>query len=530
MHFCKKFGILVLVMIFLIANSNTLAVTSYNLPVPIANVLGKPMGGIYSPSPGTWYRGSAKPGCSLDKLPIVFVQGRRQKAQSWFTATYFYGKNDIYDRAYNSGYRTAFVELNDSTGRGGTQWDNGKILAKQLRAIYDYFGQKVNVVGFSKGGVDVQTALVYYGAHKYVNKVLTLGSPHYGTVLADLGHSWYAKWISSLLGMTDESSECMQTANMAKFRQDTDKRPESTLNQYYTASGTFGGPFPLSIGGKYLSSYGASDGIVNEWSTDLPKAKKIFSKYVDHDKIRTGEGAFKEIDALFGEPSQMEVKAVSLPVSVQPKAENYVYGDKLIPGKPYVHRFIVDSSDEIAARIFTKSPNTQINLVSPSGKVYPRIAKQTIIAGDMMPFAKSTSYLFEIKNPEVGEWKASISSPDIDAFLMLVDFPAKNLQINIPGVVSKQHLAQMKSINVARVTPSTLSITSKIITPDGKMTNRNLYDKSKVLLKRSSSLDINFAPLLKKTGLYNLTFEITGKNQQGQVYKRTIIRSIFLDK
>lgn len=97
----------------------------------------------------------------------------------------------MYELAYANGYRTAFVQLYDAAGNGSARpEDNGKLLAQMLAQISAYFGQKVNIVAHSKGGPDTQAALVEYGAYPYVNKVVTLSSPHYGSDLANLAYSW----------------------------------------------------------------------------------------------------------------------------------------------------------------------------------------------------------------------------------------------------------------------------------------------------------------------------------------------------
>lgn len=118
-----------------------------------------------------------------NKTPILFVQGRNGNADSWYGKTVYHEMNDMYDYALKAGYQTVFIQLYDAAGKGSaSQWDNGKLLAQKLEEIYNHFGKKVNIVAHSKGGIDTQAALVGYGANRFVGNVITLATPHYGSI------------------------------------------------------------------------------------------------------------------------------------------------------------------------------------------------------------------------------------------------------------------------------------------------------------------------------------------------------------
>lgn len=141
---------------------------------------------------GTWYLGAVPPGAKREVHPIVFVQGLKGSAFEWWGKTDYYGANDMYKLAYKHGYRTAFVQLFDKTKGPLDQWNNGELLARLLEKISAHFGgEKVNIIAHSKGGVDVQVAAAYYGAHRFVDKIITIASPHHGSHLANLFCSWY---------------------------------------------------------------------------------------------------------------------------------------------------------------------------------------------------------------------------------------------------------------------------------------------------------------------------------------------------
>src|SRR4051794_41545080 len=82
--------------------------------------------------PGTIYYGATPPGGGQNKPVLLFIHGKNGEARTWWTDTRYYGHNDMYDYAYNYGYRTAFVDLLDSAGGGASMWANGQLLRTQI--------------------------------------------------------------------------------------------------------------------------------------------------------------------------------------------------------------------------------------------------------------------------------------------------------------------------------------------------------------------------------------------------------------
>ena len=66
-------------------------------------------------TPGAIYYGATPPGGGENKPVLVFVQGLHGQASTRWT-----NGNDMYSDAYNAGYRTAFVDLIDAGGTGGS--------------------------------------------------------------------------------------------------------------------------------------------------------------------------------------------------------------------------------------------------------------------------------------------------------------------------------------------------------------------------------------------------------------------------
>src|SRR5689334_10331425 len=145
-------------------------------------------------TPGTIYYGALPPGGGGSRPVLVFVQGLHSQANMWWT-----NGNDMYSDAYYAGYRTAFVDLIDAGGGGGSIWANGQMLAGKLATIAAHYGvPSVNVVAHSKGGLDTNAAIVHYGAAPKVQTLFQLASPNWGSQLADLAYSWWGGWLAAI--------------------------------------------------------------------------------------------------------------------------------------------------------------------------------------------------------------------------------------------------------------------------------------------------------------------------------------------
>ena len=254
------------------------------------------------------YYGAAPSGGG--SLPVlVFVHGMGGIAQDWWGPTQFSGTNDMYTAAYNAGYRTAFVNLNDTGERWPlkSMWQNGRTLARQIGAIADYYGvATVDLVTHSKGGVDSQAAVAHYGAASRVRNIFMLSSPNHGSEIADLGFDTaLGRLILGLLGWDGAGNDIylMTTSYMARFRELTDPRTEDDAVNYYWAGGTDIGPqgSPLRMSGRYLSrNFGPNDGLVTVASAELAgsNSHQLFVQPFNHDNIRKGSTAFPYIDAI----------------------------------------------------------------------------------------------------------------------------------------------------------------------------------------------------------------------------------------
>lgn len=488
-------------------------------------------------TPGAWFVGATPPNADPNKPPIVFVQGMNGRAQSWWGETTYHGVNDMYEKAYNAGYRTAFVQLYDAAGNGSeTPWNNGHLLASQLQAIYNHFGQKVNIVAHSKGGPDTQAALVHYGAHVYVGRVVTLGSPHHGSHLANLAYSWWAGWLADLLGQKSPGVYSLQTGEMAKFREQTDNHANNRKNNFYTAAGTDWGPFPsaLQTGGLYLAQWGSNDGLVNVWSTKLPFATHLFTIDVDHDAIRKGSVSFDRIESVLRSSSvtqstlQQNVSGLNEFAAERVDSSQhdaYVHGGPLSAGQAVEQDvWVQPGSKKSVFNILTKSNQVNVSLVSPSGKVYDASSKEYGKAKDQDFFVGATHQSFQVINPEAGVWKVKIQSPSKDAYFLFAAFEGEQtVHTDLPSKAKQKEVPFALKLNKKHpLNPASLKVEMKVVDPDGKKVS------SSAISKMSGSHDFKGKVKANKTGTYNVTIEIQGKTKDGQPFARSIVKSVHI--
>lgn len=235
-------------------------------------------------NPGYWFAGDPVEHPDPAKPPIVFVHGLNGSSSAWFD------ENDMAEQAWKNGYDAAFIDLHPDKD----MQDNGAMLAAKLREIYQYFGRKVILVSYSKGGIDSQSALIHHNAYHYVERVITLGTPHHGSQLADLAYSNWAGWLADILGQKNDAVYSLQTGFMKSFRDQTDNHPNRLKTKYFTLAGNKIGGFGsvLFFGGVYLNMFGENDGAVTEKNARLPYATNLDTGKWDHFSIIKGNLTF----------------------------------------------------------------------------------------------------------------------------------------------------------------------------------------------------------------------------------------------
>jgi pimeloyl-ACP methyl ester carboxylesterase len=294
-HFAPLFS-LFLVLLF-VTNARSQTYGTYQLPAP-SQLSPLFIGGI---STSNIYYG-ATPANSSDKPVIVFVHGFVDLANLWFMPG-----NDMYDEAFNAGYRTAWVAMT----RGDGMWTNGAILAKMLDSITAKYGVgKVVIVAHSNGGKASEVAMFHHGKRDKVSKVITLGTPFRGTQVADLAETFWFSWLVDFIGLGGG------TSTSTTYYMDGVARPyfdHHYLNQPskftclggrgYANGSTIAAPV-MAVGGFYinLAGGGANDGVTPYYSSTRPGAAAYWTgssvPYIDHIDIAMDYKVWNHIEPI----------------------------------------------------------------------------------------------------------------------------------------------------------------------------------------------------------------------------------------
>ncbi|KGP92642.1 alpha/beta hydrolase [Pontibacillus chungwhensis BH030062] len=485
--------------------------TLFVLMIPSITLAGSIKEGGEAGTPGEWWAGESSSSISPSNHPILFVHGLNSSSTTWTI------NNDMDETAYGAGYETAFIDLYPTKD----MWENGAMLAQKIKEISNYFGEKVVVVAHSKGGIDTQAALVHYGADPYVEKVITLSSPHYGSQLADLAYSSWAGWLSGILGSKNDATYSLQTGYMDYYRSVTDKQSNVLDTPIYTLGGTKWGSFGSSLywGGLYLSPYGSNDGAVTVNSSRLPYATEIKVGDWNHTTIKEGSSTFFLFEDYLSENvnsfTNLQVKDTRInhedTESDDRYANSYTHGGSY-KGNTQETIVVEPGVDAITIDWISEQSETTLQLASPDGKSYTAFH----VNEDETEYLNGAyHHSTTIKSPEAGKWTLSASNKHTEHFLLNVTYNSSlnsNLTANIRnGMVhinSKDRKLKVK-------TDMTVSYYKK-----GKL--------KQVKVNPRASKNSYRLPNLGE-GIYNMTLNIKGTLDQHPV-ERTMIQSVYVDE
>ena len=265
----------------------------------------------------------AKPPNSNGKV-ILFNHGYIDLNQLFFT------NNTFYQEAYNAGYQVAFV----ATTRGEGLWVNGKLLAEAIDIVCEkYAVQNLTIVAHSNGGKASEVAM--YVHHKYdkVKRVFALGTPYWGTYLADISQQWWFNWLWKYTGLNEGSATsttyyCKEVVR-PYFDTHVNNEPEKFVivgGSGFANGHTLLAPLMFTSGAILYTHQGTNDGVAPYNSTLRPGAYSIFSKgeaKLDHIDVALGQYVWKYIKPLLdaniakttsnkystGNPSLQQVKS-----------------------------------------------------------------------------------------------------------------------------------------------------------------------------------------------------------------------------
>ncbi|WP_299743565.1 triacylglycerol lipase [uncultured Rossellomorea sp.] len=454
--------------------------------------------------PGRWFVDEMAEGS--EGYPILFIHGIHASSDTWIR------ENDLQEFTRKYGHQAVFIDLHPDED----MWKNGQILEGKLREIYDYFKRKVVVVGHSKGGIDVQTALVHYGAGPYVERVITLSSPHHGSELADLAYSKWAGWLTDALKSKNNAVFSLQTGYMKSFRSQTDELDLAKATPFYTFGGTGWGGVNSELfwGGLYLSRFGQSDGAVLVTSSRLPYGGEVQVRDWSHTTIKEGGEIFPYLKDLLTEEVQ-EISYAAVSEHAKEGETSVLHRGGAFMGIG-VEKFSVEEEvEKISVDWISDQQFTLYELVSPNGQVY----KQFMITEDATGFFPGAyHHSIIISKPLLGQWEMRAHNSQSEKYMLTILFQK--------GV--------SKGGNQLTGDGESLMGSWNILDKPVKKTYTIHHIPMKSGNKKQTTLitteDLSSLPLAEfEEGVHNITIDIEGETQEGNKFQRTIIQTVYVD-
>ncbi|MEQ6375954.1 hypothetical protein RZN25_03855 [Bacillaceae bacterium S4-13-56] len=452
--------------------------------------------------PGTWYLGSQPSNYSISNYPILFVHGLNSSASTWWDG------NDMYSTAFDNGYNTAFVDLYPTND----MWDNGYLLSQRIRDIYNHFEKKVVIVGHSKGGVDAQSAIVHYGASPYVEKVITLSTPHHGSELADLAYSSWAGWLAGILGSKSDATYSLQTGYMSYFRSVTDSHYNVDNVPFYTFGGRKWGSFGSSLywGGLYLRSYGQNDGAVTVRSSRLPYATEIKVGDWNHSTIKEGSSTFSLFEPYLKEHNYYLYSGSNEQQLEDQEVSSFIRGG-IAKGKQIENFHVEENTNKITFNLISNQSIQDLMLMDPNGNTQTSI---DIKKATTDYFKGAYHHNISISEPTAGEWTVISNSSSNPTYLMEVEYDSpfnEDVKLSPDGkkikIETKNKKIKLKS--EARIE----------FYKNGKLKQKQF--------KTPKAGEIILPDL--GAGVYNVTIDMEGKVGEDK-FHRTKVKTVYIDQ
>jgi pimeloyl-ACP methyl ester carboxylesterase len=490
-------------------------------------------GGTPCGTPGTWYLGATPPNVDYTKPVLLFVHGKGSCAETWWGTTSYHGTNDMYTYAYNNGYRTAFVDLYGDK----MMWDNGALLNTLIDKVRNYFGvSKLTIVAHSKGGVDTNAALAHYGAAGKVSRVVTLGSPHYGTPLADYAYSTWTWWLAELFGARDDATYSMQTGYMNYFRSVTDGRDQTP---FYTLSGYKCGPVFTAMWYSCAFIGGEDDGVVPVGSTRIPGGTHLKEGYWDHDEIKMGSRtwsyfmpvirtadvpaavAMGGLLAAAGTGPASDVAGIGMGKAAAPVSPgNLILRGGEVTGTAEAPALPIESRVRSATfTIYASHPDFSATITGPDGKAHA-ITMSGQVPADQVFGGTWTGHV-TVNTPASGSWRLSAASSARAGYLMIAaldsDLEATldvGQTVGTPG--GKRALAT--GFRGGR-TPASSRVEG-VVKMSGEQQGENINFTPAT---GGHTANVNVQPA--RNGIYNASVTVTGTLPDGTAFERSLANS-----
>ncbi|WP_167553049.1 esterase/lipase family protein [Evansella clarkii] len=503
---------------------------SVNMPQTVFNrddfaeIIGQPM------KPGTIMIGNAPSGLDSSLPVIVFIQGLRNDSALW------YRDNDMYGLA-GAQFQTVFLELHDTAGVPKSNWENGELLASQLEQIFSYFeGRKLFLIGYSKGAVDAQTALIHFGKHHLVEGVVSIAAPHYGSELADLANSRPAGWLANLIGANNEGTKSLQTGVMNHFRAITDGLSEAGRNKYYTIAGDKAGPLLslYSIGGMFIQ--GPSDGVVSVSSSRLPYGNELAVGDWNHAEVRLGTNVFPVFRETLKTPFPHSENHSFIQEESDEALAIFARGGKQA-GTAAESFFVENGVERVVLNWVCSQEVSKIILASPRSN--KKKAYDVNPVRDDAYFYGAWHHCIELDTPEQGEWNISVFTEEESAYLFLVKFHSaqNNLYRLVPALDKKSWQIAVPEAASYRLPSRNFNVTYEVdFEPSvngrqaAKRPSATAHHNYFVSSKSAEDEKLTITLPDKGEGTYNTTINIEGFTPSGEKIQRTAVKTVYVDR
>ncbi|WP_299895209.1 T9SS type A sorting domain-containing protein [uncultured Aquimarina sp.] len=233
--------------------------------------------------------------------------------------------NSFYKETYKEGYQAVFV----ATTRGGGIWVNGELLAESIDIVTTKYNvSDVTIIAHSNGGKAAEAAMIAYGKKNQVSQVFALGTPYWGTYLADISQMPWLNWAWRLTGLNEgaRTSTTYYCRDVVRPYLDNNENNEPDKFVILGASGYFTGSNLLAraaftlTGGVLLPVQGANDGVAPYSSTLRPGGEYVFRKndyraFFDHLDVSFGQFSWPYVKSYLQNRSQRSSNTRSSTIS-----------------------------------------------------------------------------------------------------------------------------------------------------------------------------------------------------------------------
>lgn len=200
---------------------------------------------------------------TIDPLPVILIHGYRQDASSW----------NLWEELLQNKH-IPYHKANFENGMCGSSADHAIELKQIVEQVkQETNSEKVNLVGFSKGGLDARVYL--QDGNNNVANLIMIGTPNGGAPLA--------YW----------DTICIPAADDLEFGSEATQAKQNLNTKYYTIYGNWiwydiwGYPHPGNP-----TILGSDDGIVPVWSVNSENYFKNIGKTYDRHSYLQTENEF----------------------------------------------------------------------------------------------------------------------------------------------------------------------------------------------------------------------------------------------